>query len=162
MESACLLILLTVPALLEYYTPHCLVLPFIIPVTIMIFWYSRMYLAMRTSLKLSGPGTDGSKSQKQPSGTTSSTVHKSRLAQVNILQTCLILASLTSICWITNVSALIMLMAGYYETFENHHVVIVVIDFLRLIINAQLNPYVSIIRYDALKVQHKVLLGMKT
>ena len=152
-------LLLTVPALLEYYTPHCLVVSFIIPVTIMIFCYSRMYLAMRTSLKLSGPRTDRSKSVKRSSGTTSSTVHKSRLAQVNILQTCLILASLTSICWITNVSALIMLIAGYYDNLGNDHVVV---GFLLLIVNALLNPYVSIIRYDALKVQLKLILGIKT
>ena len=105
---------------------------------------------MQTSLKLSGPGTDGSKSVKQPAGITSSTVHKSRLAQVNILQTCLILSTLPSICWITNVSARIMLMAGYYENFGNHHVVIV---FLLLIVYALLNPYVSIIRYDKINTR---------
>ena len=151
--------LLAVPALIKYYTPHCLVLSFIIPVTIMIFCYSRIYLVMRTSLKLSAPGTDESKSAKQPSGTTSSTLHKSRLTQVNILQICLILASLTSICWVTNVSALIMLIAGYYDNLETNHVII---SFLLLIVKALLNPYVFIIRDDALKVQLNNLLDINT
>ena len=156
-----------IPVILEYYTPHCLVVSFVIPIAIMVFCYSRMYLAMRTSLKLSAPSSEGSKAMKQPSmkrsmrepsGDKSASVHKSRLAQINILQTCVTLATLTSACWLTNVSYLIMLISGFYGNLANDHVAI---GFLLLLVNACLNPYVSIIRYDAFKVQLRSLVGIK-
>ena len=152
-------LMLTTPAVMEYYTPHCLVVSFVVPISITIFCYSRMYLAMRTYLKLSAPASERSKPVQQASGDKSAAVHKSHLAQVNILQTCLILASLTSLCWLTNVSALVMYIAGYYKNLANDHVVIG-IHFL--VANAMLNPYVSIIRYDAFKAQLKVLFCKKT
>ena len=152
-------LMLTTPIVMEYYTPHCLVVSFVVLISIMIFCYSRIYLAMRTSLKLSAPASDRSKSVQQASGDKSAAVHKSRLAQVNIPQTCIIFASLTSLCWLTNVSALVMYIAGYYKNLANDHVVIG-IHFL--VANALLNPYVSIIRYDAFKLQLKVLFFRKT
>ena len=150
--------MLTKPVMMEYYTPHCFVVSFCIPVSIMIFCYSRMYLAMRTSLKLSAPASSDEISKQRSQADKSSAVHKSRLAQINIFQTCFILASLTSICWLTNVSALFLYIVGIYPDLSSDHVVI---GMLFLVANALLNPYVSIIRYDAFKIQLRVLLRRK-
>ena len=139
--------MLTSPILREYYTPHCFTVSFLIPITIMIFCYTRMYLALRASVRFSAP----SRQSKQLDGT--SVLHKSRLAQLNIFQTCLILATLTTVCWLTNVSALFLFMIGYYSSLSNVHIDV---GFLLLLSNAMLNPYVSIMRYHAFKEQMKV------
>ena len=129
------------PFLLEYYTTHCFVISFVIPITIMIFCYTKMYLALRSSVKLSAAHSLSSKVNRSSDSKTSA-IHKSRLAQVNIFQTCLILATVTTICWVTNVSDLFLYMIGYYEDLSNDHTNIA---WLLLIFSAVLNPYVSII-----------------
>ena len=159
--------------LLEYYTPHCFVISFALPILIMIYCYARMYLVLQVSLKMSSHisknletvSENVSQSKRQPqsekattnaSKSTSSSIHKSRLAQINIFQTCLLMATLTAVCWVTNVSALFLFMIDYYPNYSNTHANM---GYLLMIVNALLNPYISILRYEAFKKQLKYLMS---
>ena len=159
--------------LLEYYTPHCFVISFALPILIMVYCYAKMYLVLQVSLKMSSQfskkvetiseNVSQSKEQQQseksttnPTKSTSSSIHKSRLAQINIFQTCLLMATLTAVCWVTNVSALFLFMIDYYPDYSNTHANM---GYLLMIVNALLNPYISILRYEAFKKQLKHLIS---
>ena len=126
-----------------YYSPHLFTISLMIPLTVMVFCYTRMFIALRSSMKMSTSAASDSK-----------TVHKSRLAQVNIFETCLIMTIIFVICWTTAQSALLLNILKVYTDSQNYHFSI---GRLMVLFNSCLNPYIYAIRYRDFKQQLRAL-----
>ena len=106
-------------------------------------------LDCRSSVQLSGSTkTDDKK-----------TTHTSRLAMVNIFETCLVVTMLFFICWVTLEVALFLYMIGVYSNLSGDHYTV---GRLLVLVNSCLNPYVYSLRYREFKSQLWVLLGKKS
>ena len=84
--------------------------------------------------------------------------HASRLAQVNIFETCLIVTVLFFVCWITAEVGLFLYIVGYYKHLSNIHYMV---GRMLILLNSCLNPYVYTLRYQDFKKQLGILLGQK-
>ena len=133
-----------------YYSPHCFTLALMIPLLIMVFCYTRMFLALRESMKMTS--TLQNKQDK------SSGMHKTRLAQLNIFETCLIMTCIFLICWSTIETALLLYMIDYYPDLSSDHYTI---GRFFILLNSGLNPYVYALRYRDFKKQFKILIGIE-
>ena len=134
--------------LLTYYGYHALFFAMVFPLIILIYCYARMIVALRRSMNMSAVAT------KQIDGSDSS-VHKSRLAQYNIFETCLIITILFVLCWTTNETGLFLYVIGVYPNLATDHYSI---GRLLVLLNSCLNPFVYALRYDEFKKQLRVLL----
>ena len=166
--SFCTCALLFIPSTTEYINGTCIVTKGImhtvfwdfvslylfiiamgIPLIVIIICYTRMISALRGSSKAFGiQKSDLSTSVPQA-------VHKLRLAQVNIFQTCLIMVVVFLGCWSTVESAILMYVLGMYQNLGNNHYAI---GKLLSVTNSCINPYIYAIRYDDFKKQIKILM----
>ena len=137
----------------DYISLYVFIIAIAIPLTIMIVCYSRMIHALYTSSRQFNRG-----GKEQARDINSSSVHKLRMAQMNIFQTCLLMILVFLVCWFTLESALILYMLGYYPHLGVTHYSV---GWLFIIINSSVNPYIYAFRYDDFKRQVKVLLGFK-
>ena len=108
----------------------------------------------RDSIKMSVSSSSSSSQQPEAAKTT----HASRIAQLNIFETCLIVTVLFFVCWITVELALFLYIIGFYPDVSNNHYVA---GRLLVLLNSCLNPYVYTIRYREFKKQIRVILGVK-
>ena len=84
--------------------------------------------------------------------------HTSRLAQVNIFKTCLSVAVLFMVCWITWEVALLLYIVDVYSSFTGTHYTT---GGMLVLLNSGLNPYIYTLRYHEFQRQLRVLLGIK-
>ena len=84
--------------------------------------------------------------------------HTSRLAQVNIFKTCLSVAVLFMVCWITWEVALLLYIVNVYDSFTVTHYTA---GGMLVLLNSGLNPYIYTLRYHEFQRQLRVLLGIK-
>ena len=130
--------------------PYLVVVAIIIPMTIMVICYTRMLMALRTSSKSVNSSTPQADNK-------SSSVHKLRLAQANIFQTCLTMMIVFLSCWLTIESAVVLFIFKTYPNLSNNHYAV---GRLLAVFNSCVNPYIYAIRYDEFKVQMKKILGI--
>ena len=132
----------------------------VIPLLIMPICYFRMFQALSSSFKLSkvkkNSVKEETKSTRKENSTTNdvSRIHKSRLAQRNIFETCLFMTVVFVLCWTTIEIALLLYFFGYYPDLSNSHYKI---GRILIISNSCINPYIYAIRYDDFKKQLKSL-----
>ena len=136
-------------ALWDAVAPYLFVIAIVIPCFIMVICYTRMLLALRISSKSLNANTPQSADHK------SSSVHRLRMAQANIFQTCLIMMVVFLSCWLTIESAVILFIFKTYPNLSNNHYAI---GRLLAVFNSCVNPYIYAIRYTDFKVQLKKLL----
>ena len=86
----------------------------------------------------------------------SSSIHKLRLAQMNIVKTCLLVVIVFVICWSIPETALLLLSIGVYSDLNNTHYYL---GRLAIILNSISNSYIYAIRYDDFKEQFKHLIS---
>ena len=141
--------------LVDFYSPYTFVLAMAVPLTTMMFCYARMLRALNESRKMFGGGSQ-SESGKESSG--SSSVHKLRMAQMNIFQTCFIMIVFFLVAWVTQKSAVFLFVIHYYKGLNNQHYAL---GNLGILFNSCVNPYIYAVRYDDFKNQIRVLLGFK-
>ena len=98
-----------------------------------------------------------SESSSQQSAVEKST-NASRLAQINIFETCLIVTVLFLACWTTTETALFMYIIDVYEDLSSNHYTT---GRLLILLNSCLNPYVYTLRYREFKKQLRVLIGLE-
>ena len=126
---------------IDYIGYQNLNISLVIPLSIMIYCYSRIFSAMLKSTNLKSSQSD-----------------KMRSAQRNMLETCLIITILFVICWMTNELGLLLAIVRYYENLNNK---IYRYGRLLILLNSGINPYVYVVRYDDFKTQLKTLLSWK-
>ena len=151
-DGSCMVIyhLLSTP-LWDFIAPYLFIIAIAIPCLIMVICYSRMLYALNLSSKLIKASTPNSAENK------SSSVHKLRLAQANIFQTCLIMMVVFLSCWLTIESAVILFIFKTYANLSNNHYAI---GRLLAVFNSCVNPYIYAMRYTDFKVQLKKLFGI--
>ena len=84
------------------------------------------------------------------------TSHASRIAQVNLFETCLIVCVLFFVCWVTVQAAILLYMLDIYPDLSGDHYTS---GRLLILFNSCVNPYVYSLRYREFKVQLRILLG---
>ena len=136
-----------------FYGGYAFVIAIGLPMTVMTICYTRMIIALHQSAKhVHGKGSNSMADSK------SNSVHKLRLAQINIFQTCLIMILFFLICWLTKDTALLLYIMGVYKSISNSHYAV---GHLFIVCNSCLNPYIYAIRYDDFKQQMKRLWNGK-
>ena len=80
--------------------------------------------------------------------------HASRLAQINLFETCLIVAVLFFICWVTVQAAIFLYMIDVYPDLSGDHYTV---GRLLILFNSCINPYVYTLRYREFKIQLRYL-----
>ena len=131
----------------KYYGIHCFVLSIVIPIIIMGYCYLRMFLALNSSLSM------GASSSLEKND--SATVHKSRLAQLNIFQTCLTVTVVFLLCWATNETCMMAFILDIYKNFAGTHCSV---GRILTGVNSCLNPYIYALRYTDFKHQLQKLI----
>ena len=111
----------------QYYSANDLVFGICLPVLISVICYSAMFRVLRQSAKLCGKDSK------------SGSVHKMRLAQMNIFKTCVIVVVVFIICWSIPESALFLKSINYYKTLNNTHFSL---GRVAVILNSCINPYI--------------------
>ena len=117
-----------------------------IPLPTMIICYARMLNVLRKA--------------SQSKGTTSVTTNTKamRSAQINLFQTCIIMLIFFLAAWITDQSALLLIIYGKYRNVENTHFSS---GRLMMLIASASNPYIWAFRYDDFQQQMLHILGCK-
>lgn len=120
----------------DYQAPFAIVVSFGIPFVIIMFCYIRMFLVLNDSKKNFNLGGGGE------------SVHKLRLAQINIFKTCVVLVSIYLVAWIVTQTALFMFLIGIYDVLTNTHSSIgdVLVTF-----NSFVNPFIYAMNYNDFK-----------
>ena len=134
----------------KYYGIHCFVISIVIPLIIMGYCYMKMFLALSSSLSM------GASSSLDKNA--SATVHKSRLAQMNIFQTCLTVTVVFVLCWATNESCLMAFILDIYKSFAGTHCSV---GRILIGVNSCLNPYIYALRYTEFKQQLRKLMHLQ-
>ena len=132
----------------DILAPQMLIVNLLIPVTIMLVCNVRMFVALNDSrrmLKKSVGITTNDKSN--------TILHKQRMAQMNLFQTCFIVTSLFIVCWTLNGVALFGLALDIAASVPLKR-----IGFILITGNSCLNPYVYAIQYKDFQMQAKRLL----
>ena len=101
----------------------------------------------RSSIKMASSTTIQSEDDRRS--------HKSRLAQMNLFETCLIVAVLFFICWVTVQAAIFLYMIDVYPDLSGDHYTS---GRLLILFNSCINPYVYTLRYREFKIQLKMLI----
>ena len=82
--------------------------------------------------------------------------HASRLAQMNLFETCLIVSVLFFICWVTVQAAIFLYMINVYPDLSGDHYTS---GRLLILFNSCINPYVYTLRYREFKIQLRYLIA---
>ena len=122
------------------------VIAFVIPLPILLFCYARM---LYTLYRASHP---------KHSTTVTTNEKATHAAQMNILQTCIIMLVAFVVCWTISQSAVILFTFGYYTTILNTHVYL---GRFVVFLNSAINPYIWAIRHKEFQQQMKRLLGFE-
>ena len=131
---------------LDISSPFLFVFSIGIPLPIITVCYARMlYTLYRTS-----------HSKRSTSVTTNEKALHA--AQVNILQTCIIMLIAFVVSWTTSQSAWMLATLGWYDTCLNAHFSM---GRLMIVISSAINPYIWAIRHKEFQQQLKHLLGLK-
>ena len=139
---------LTSPILFKLMTPYYCTIAMIIPATVMMYSYISIGLSLSKSQQF---GKDQSNAKLQV------TSNKLKKAQINLLQTCVLLMILFVLCWMCvtiNFMLFTFEILNLYGTF--YHV-----GMFFVILNSCLNPLIYSARYSEFQNQIKVLLGIK-
>ena len=124
----------------EIYPTYEFVISTAVPLVVSVACYARMLHVLSQSAQQSN----------QVSDSKGSSVHKLRLAQMNVFKTCLLVLVSFIVCYMTLESAVLLFIFGYYKTLSSNHFTI---GYLLVILNSCLNPYIYAIRYDDFKQQ---------
>ena len=130
----------------DYYPLYIFIISTGIPFVVSVACYAGMLLVLNQSARQSKLVTD-SKSQS---------VHKLRLAQLNVFKTCLLVLVSFIVCNLTLQSAILLFIFGYYKILSSNHFTV---GYLLAILNSCLNPYIYVTRYDDFKQQLRKLIG---
>ena len=130
----------------DYYPMYTFKFSTAIPLVVSVACYARMLFVLNQSARQSKLVTD-SKSQS---------VHKLRLAQMNVFKTCLLVLISFIVCNLTLQSAIMLFIFGFYKSLSGNHFTV---GYLLTILNSGLNPYIYAIRYDDFKQQLLKLIG---
>ena len=131
------------PILFNLMTPYFFCVACGIPGTVMMYSYIAIGLSLR-------------KSQEFTKNDNTATTKKSKLkkAQMNLLQTCVLLMILFFMCWIQLTIVFFLYTVGYYTFLYTKYFHIAVFC---LILNSCLNPYIYSARYNEFKEQVRYL-----
>ena len=129
----------------DFYPMYTFLFSTAIPIVLSLACYARMLFVLSQSARKSKLMTD---SQSQ-------SVHKLRLAQLNVFKTCLLVLISFIVCNMTLQSAVLLFIFGYYKTLTSSHYLA---GHLLTILNCCLNPYIYAIRYDDFKQQLRKLI----
>ena len=138
---------------IDFYPVETFIVALIIPVCVMSFCYIRMFQALSKSFKFSGISKTSSMRTEEKNN--SSLLHKSRIAQINIFETCFIMTILFVVCWTCLETALLLYIIDYYPHLGNDHYTI---GRLMVVANSVINPYIYAIRYEYFKKQIRFIL----
>ena len=130
----------------DIYPTYTFIFSTAIPLVVSVACYARMLLVLNQSAQQSKQVTD-SKSQS---------VHKLRLAQMNVFKTCLLVLVSFIVCHMTLQSAILLFVFGFYKSLSGSHFTV---GYLLTILNSCLNPYIYVTRYDDFKQQLRKLTG---
>ena len=130
----------------DFYPMYMFILSTGIPLVVSVVCYARMLLILRQSAQKS----------KLVADPQSQIVHTLRLAQQNVLKTCLLVLVSFIVCNMTLQSAILLFIFGYYETLSSSHFTV---GYLLALLNSCLNPYIYATLYDDLKQQLNKLIS---
>ena len=117
-----------------------------IPLVVSVACYTRMLLVLRQSERKSKLLVDFQ----------SQSIHKLRLAQLNVFKTCLMVLISFVICNMTLQSAVFLFIFGYYKTLSSNHFTF---GYLLVLLNSCLNPFIYATLYTDDKQQVHKLIG---
>jgi len=148
-DGKCLLIyeLLAIPRLQRIVIPYIAIMAVLLPTAIMLIAYIRMGIALQKSM------TNLNMSSDKKNNTH---VEKSRQAQINLFQTCLLMVILFVLSWVAVETIMAPYIFGYVKSLSNDYYNVAI---LIAISNSCFNPYVYTIRYNEFKKQLAVLLN---
>ena len=130
--------------LLTLTTPYYTSVSCVVPAMIMFYAYTAIFISIKKSRKFHG--FQGKPNEK---GSTASDDNL-RKAQVNLLQTCVILMLMFVLCWLWLAIMFMLYTIGYFKTLytDYYHAANTL-----LVLNSCLNPYVYSIRYEEFRQQ---------
>ena len=132
--------------LLKFIGFYILTIYCFIPGGVMVISYISIGLSLRKSQVF----------QNSDSSTQSDKLHK---AQMNLLQTCVILMVMFVLCWTNHVIRIILISGGYFMHLRTSYYPSTA---LLIVINSCLNPFVYCVRYKEFQGQVKRLIGGKS
>ena len=128
----------------NFYSLYEIFFGIILPTCVSVVCYWKMFHVLNQSAHLSEGDSQ------------SSSIHKLRLAQMNIVKTCLLVVIVFVMCWSIPETAMFLLSINVYSDLNNTHYHV---GRLAVILNSVLNSYIYAIRYDDFKEQLKYLIG---
>ena len=130
----------------NFYPIYMFIFSTAIPLVVSVACYTRMLLVLRQSERQSKLMVDFQ----------SQSIHKLRLAQLNVFKTCLVVLISFIICNMTLQSAVFLFIFGYYKTLSSNHFTF---GYLLVLLNSCLNPFIYATLYTDAKQQVHKLIG---
>ena len=121
---------------------------FLIPGFTMLYLYAKMGLVIWGSRKMQQTMVSKTSTKKD-------TLSK---AQTNIFFTCVLLLVFYFMCWLSNVTTIMLYLAEFIEFSST----VINISAILLLVNSVINPFIYTIRYDDFKVHLYMLICGKT
>ena len=89
-------------------------------------------------------------------GESEASVHKLRLAQMNIFKTCVIIVCLYLVAWLTLESSLLLYILGIYESLGDYHHSV---GDVLVTLNSCVNPFIYAMSYEDFKKRIKTMIS---
>ena len=133
--------------IMSLMAPYYFSLSTAIPAAVMVYCYGSIGITLRKSASFQ------KSSEEQPQSI------KMQRAQLNLLQTCVLLMVVFVLCWSVHAVGFILYTVGYFPSLNNDYYRV---SLLFVILNSCLNPYIYSVRYQEFQDQLKVLFLCKS